>query len=444
MRPALEKYTGPGRCRSASSAVRPGPSGPRGIVRYELAQLLALDDQHLESLRLHALNRELHPRFYRGRYRLAMSLEMIASPEHYLLLNEATLRKLAETLEIISRYRPTDGTLKEHAETLRKIADQEATSPSGGKASCRPVDQELALKLLEVAAEDLREARTQLNLAHVVRDAFLRRDERAVWLPHRKRRHRRSFQDGVCAAELLVAIRRRLRGSAGAAGWLKHVRVCWHLHRAIGITRCIVGDPSFIYSALHDPHRNWWEPKASKSVLGLLSRVWGPWSSGRRSSASWQAAYNTACLYAALADAAWRGLAPEEILRKLECRVIASLRRVVDNPRSELERAWDWIYGDPDFRVMRDNPKKFTLFEDFLNELEQQEYPASRIGKCTVPHHDPAGHLAVAARWPASAEPPIFTPVPSPVPVGDGELAYVLLPYGPSLVIGSLSTRNAD
>src|ERR1700733_12267807 len=84
-----------------------------GIVRYELAQLCATSERYLESLRLHALNRELHPRFYRGRYRLAMSLEMIASLEHYLPFDEATLRKLAETLEIISRYEYADCKLKD-------------------------------------------------------------------------------------------------------------------------------------------------------------------------------------------------------------------------------------------------------------------------------------------------------------------------------------------
>ena len=395
-----------------------------GIVRYDLAQLLALDDQHLESLRLHALNRELHPRFYRGRYRLAMSLEMIANPEHYLPFDEATLVKLAETLEIISRYGPTDDALQEMAKTLRHTEDREVAPPSGGTASCLRVPQELALKLLDIAAEDLRQVRTQLKLGHVVWDAFFRRDERAVWLPHRKRRHRKSFQDGVYVAELLVTVRCRLREPAGTdPGWRKHALVRSHLRRAIRITWCVAGHPSFIYSALTDPHGRWWEPQAARAWLDLLSRAWVRWPAWRRSSASWQAAYNTACLYAALADAAWRRSAPGDILRELERRVVVSLRRVVDNPSSELERAWDWIFGDPDFRVMRDNREKFTAFGEFLDELERQEYPASMAGKCSVPHPESAGNLALAARWPASAEARIFSPVSSPVPVGDGERA---------------------
>jgi hypothetical protein len=234
-----------------------------------------------------------------------MSLEMIASLEHYLPFDKATLRKLAETLEIISRYGHTDCKLEEDAESLRNTADRLADPSSADQASCRRVPRELTLKLLEIAAKDLREVRTQLGLGHVLWDAFRRRDERAVWLPHRKRRHRRSFQDGVCAAELLIAIRCRLREPAGTdPGWLKQAGVHWHLRMAIMITRCIAGDPSVIYSALARPHGKWWEPETPESRRDRLSRTWVRWVPWRRSSASWQAAYNTACLYAALADAA--------------------------------------------------------------------------------------------------------------------------------------------
>jgi len=197
----------------------------------------------------------------------------------------------------------------------------------------------------------------------------------------------------------------------------------WHLRRAIRITWCITGHPALIYSALSTPHGDWWQLKAGKAWLGPLTRPWEHWQPWRKRSTSWQAAYNTACLYAALADAARRCHAPVEVLRELEQRVITSLRRVVDNPQSELERAWDWIYGDPDFRVMRDDWAKYPEFGKFLKELEQQEYPASMRGKCPVPHAKPP-----AAGWDARAEPPIFSPVPSPVPLGndDSGLAHAL------------------
>ena len=52
-----------------------------GVARYELAHLHDLNGHHVKALKLHANNQEQYPRFYRGRYRLAMSLEMIASSD---------------------------------------------------------------------------------------------------------------------------------------------------------------------------------------------------------------------------------------------------------------------------------------------------------------------------------------------------------------------------
>ena len=52
-----------------------------GVARYELAHLHDLTGDHVKALKLHANNQEQYPRFYRGRYRLAMSLEMIASSD---------------------------------------------------------------------------------------------------------------------------------------------------------------------------------------------------------------------------------------------------------------------------------------------------------------------------------------------------------------------------
>jgi hypothetical protein len=420
-------------CESRKAQIRilsseTGPIRTAGVVRYELAQLLVLDDQNLESLRLHALNRELHPRFYRGRYRFAMSLEMISHQDHYLPDNEAMLRKLAEILDSINRHGHADRTLQSHAEAMREVADKKAgISGSAGVARCSLVPPDLALKLLEIAKKDLRKVRSHLSLVHVMWDAFFRRDERMVWLPHRNYRHRRSFQDGVYAAELLVAARCRLREPGGkAVHWFKHARGCWHLRRAIRITWRITGYPALIVAVLKNPDRSWRDTEAANPKLDRLSRAlvgWPPW---RRKSTSWPAAYNTACLYAALADTARRDRAPDEVLQELERRVIVSLRTVIDNPRSELERAWDWISGDPDFRIMRDNPATFTVFGRFLAELKQQEYPDSDSGRCQVPHAHPAAIFDAAARRPAPPESPIFSPVPSPTPIGDGEHAWIL------------------
>lgn len=398
-----------------------GNARTAGIVRYELAQLLALQRQHLESLRLHALNRELHRRFYRGRYRLAMSLEMIANREHHIANAGATLDKLAETLEILSRCELADHDLIADA---RYLADnggwEEVTSASGCDAPCVRVSPSLARKLLKIAANDLREVRSQLSLWHVVRDALVRRDERAVWLPHWRQRHRQPFRDGVCVAELLIAIRCRLLDPGDEnPGWLGRKRVRWHLRRATGITSFIAGDPGHINAVLTDPSGHWWEKCAPETGASDRRRTHAPdrirWLPWQRRTASWQAAYNTACLYAALTDAAFAAGAPTQVLRELEQRVIDSLRRAVENPSSELEHPSDWFDSDPDFHAMCHNSRTFKAFGTFLLEQQRQDYPvAFMTGKCPVPHTSAAMPTGRVTK--EKEESPVLSPPQSPVP----------------------------
>jgi len=400
-----------------------------GIVRYELAQLLALQGQHLESLRLHALNRELHPRFYRSRYRLAMSLEMIANPEHYLPDTKPTWHNLGETLQILARCGLTDGRLTVSAEYPTGDGKHVvATPPSGKQEACMRVSQELAIQLLRIAAKDLRKVRTQLKWRNVMWAALVHRDERAMWRPHRRHRYRQTFQDGVCTAELLLAVRCRLREPVGkkpdrqlgrVRDFAERAYCSWHLWRACTITSFIAGKPTLIKAVLANPHRQWWDADAAQAGLDSQPRVWPRvrWRVRQRSTASWQAAYNTACLYAALADAARTGGAPEGILQGLEHRVNVSLRRVVENPDSELERAWDWISSDPDFHAMRHNSK---TFQDFLHEQKKQEYPVFFMNneECPNPHTDTSESLAAPRTLPASARFRILSPVLIVVPPG--------------------------
>jgi hypothetical protein len=239
-------------------------------------------------------------------------------------------------------------------------------------------------------------------------NTLLHRDEREVWLPHWGLRYRQSFRDGVCVTELLIAIRCKLLEQGNRPhGWFsrfRNARGCWHLRRATRITSFIVGDPGLIKAVLHDPHGRWW-CAASDCDAGQDRRPWAPdrarllpW---QRSTASWQAAYNTACLYAALADTALRDTRlttppwvdagrQATVLRSLEHRVILSLEHAVQTSRSELEHPSDWIESDPDFRAMRDHPRIFTEFRDFLLNQQRQDYPVSFLkGYCPVRHADP-------------------------------------------------------
>jgi hypothetical protein len=121
------------------------------------------------------------------------------------------------------------------------------------------------------------------------------------------------------------------------------------------------------------------------------------------STRSWQAGYNLACAYAAVAqalppaaDAKQRELR-KLALRELTNRIVSCLWFTVCNPECEMERPWDWIYNDPDFIFMHlsdtkdgdqtGNGKKattkeasaakdFAAFREFLGQQEQRDYPS--------------------------------------------------------------------
>ncbi len=120
---------------------------------------------------------------------------------------------------------------------------------------------------------------------------------------------------------------------------------------------------------------------------------WWPWS---RWTLSWQGAYNTACLYAALAA---QRLATMESLpmgdrRAWDERVVSSLGRVVNNQYAEMERPYDTFSQDPDFSALRSAPGQFPAFKKFLDEQRRVDYPdadiaQSRLGLADLPSPSP-------------------------------------------------------
>src|SRR5271165_2141390 len=199
-----------------------GNSQCAGIVRYELAQLYDLEGNHMAALRLHAVNREQHPRFYRGRYRLSMSLEMIANPAFRLRETHAAedTAILVESLAILNRCDVT----RNNTRWEDHIIDRE-------------LQPELRETLLVAAREELRAIRRQLTLRHVIWGTFRHRDERVIRGPHWDLRTRQSFHDGLCAAELLVAIRRILNGKEPPSASEKLVHMRLASRRAADIAR---------------------------------------------------------------------------------------------------------------------------------------------------------------------------------------------------------------
>jgi hypothetical protein len=381
-----------------------------GIVRYELASLLDLDTRELDSLRLHAMNREEYPRFYRGRYRLAMSLQMISNPDHN-PFGADTEESLNEILRILCRCGMTE-----------KSACAPDDVRAGPDKAHRTLSPSLRMELLNIAARELRDIRRHLTLRRVLWATLVHRDERAIWLPHWGPRHRQAFHDGVCVAQLLVAVRqtvitRELLGSGEEPHPSADLRFrhMWHASR---VTAAVAGNCAFarwigaesdwgvVRRACAALGESWdWGPVTGKTAHpATRDRVrWLPWL---RRTASWQAAYNTACLYAALAGITRAG---EQERLKCQDRVLIGLERAINNPVSEMERAHDWVARDPDFTVLKNDKKMFKLFDDFLREQQLRDYPALY----RQPSAQAAAQPASAAREPVTGEPLPMPIVPS-------------------------------
>jgi hypothetical protein len=373
-----------------------------GVVRYELAQLYTIQGEpygdHLTALRLHAVNREQYPRFYRGRYRLGMSLEMIADPGFRFTNVKAARDELAEILKILHRCRLTEKPL---------CADAEIRPAPGGGAGCE-LTPALRLELLKAAQQELRGVRRQLTILGVLRAALVHRHERAIWrIYYPGVRMRQSFHDGVCVAELLVAARRRIteqrlekeqkekteekqneekqneeKPKEGKQEKRFRPLKPRHLKRAILVASAIAGNDDLIKEIPEKSHdqksRGPWPPAHSSDKPEPKDPQdgirWWPLS---RRTVSWQAAYNTACLYAVLAS---ERLTMEEILSPQERlaweeRVVVSLERVVNNQYAEMERPYDLVSQDPDFSALTSTPEEFPLFKKFLDDQRRMDYP---------------------------------------------------------------------
>src|SRR5580693_4248956 len=124
-----------------------------GVVRYELAQLYTIQggpgENQLTALRLHAVNREHFPRFYRGRYRLGMSLEMVADHGFRFTGDKAAQEELDEILRILHRCGLTE---------KRLTKNQISVACADGRRELTPA---LRLELLKAAQQELRGVRRQ-------------------------------------------------------------------------------------------------------------------------------------------------------------------------------------------------------------------------------------------------------------------------------------------
>jgi hypothetical protein len=349
-----------------------------GVTRYELAQLYDLTGEHVKALLLHAINREQYPDFYRGRYRLAMSIEMLSQPGRTISADEGPV--LEHALKILHRC----GML---------TADLSIYGPAkGGRVEVQPG---LQADLLDIAWDELGDIRRYLSLPNVLWRSFWRRDERGILRPHRRQPYRQAFHDGVAAAQLLVAIR-RAQVPKPACPVIRRPR---RVQAIFQIAAAITGDGSALAAALGIHEVAVVRHGAPPVTRSLGTRHWlRPYRTR-----SWQAGYNLACAYAAVAQAlppaadAEQADARKSELRTLTDRIVSCFWFTVCNPECEMERPWDWIFNDPDFIFMHlsdtkdgdqtakdekaeekeaADAKAFAAFREFLVQQEQRDYPS--------------------------------------------------------------------
>ena len=405
-----------------------------GVARYELAHLYDLTGDHVTALALHATNREQYPRFYRGRYRLAMSLEMIASLDPGTVMSKEQQAMLDAALRILHRW---DG-------------------PTAGKSNeCRdengePVlDDGLRPYLLEAARKELEKIRKYLTLRDVIWLSFRHRNERGVLKPYWRLRHRQSFHDGVCLAQLLVAVHQTLnekeadRLPHGLARLLPAVRQAWNApprrhgpvqllvavrqilkadplprpHKVLRIATAIADDSSCIANLLDIPYKPG-KRSGQKDPLPMVKRLRTRRWPRQYSTPSWPAAYNLACVYAAIYahrnhqleacmrkpednQAKHKAEQIKDELRYLVRQVVTSLEFAITNPECEMERPSEWIDNDPEFDCLRSRGDQFPEFKSFLDTQRWRDYPSSTAAVVQgLPQNNMAGTRT--AGWPVS------------------------------------------
>ncbi len=113
----------------------------------------------------------------------------------------------------------------------------------------KPVlDDLLRSYLLEAAWKELEKIRQYLTMMDVIKKSFWHRNERGVLKPYWRMRHRQSFHDGVCLAQLLVAIRQTLNDRKKDSSAKAHQPP--RPHRVLRIATAIAGNSSYIADLL--------------------------------------------------------------------------------------------------------------------------------------------------------------------------------------------------
>jgi hypothetical protein len=166
---------------------------------------------------------------------------------------------------------------------------------------------------------------------------------------------------------------------------------CLAPQKVLQIATAIAGDSSYIAELLDIPYKPG-KRSGQKDPPPTFKQLRTRRRPRQYSTPSWPAAYNLACVYAAIyAD---KNHQLKDCMRKpkdnqakhkaeqikgellyLARQVVTSLEFAINNPECEMERPSEWIASDPDFGCLRSSDDQFSAdFRDFLAIQKQRDY----------------------------------------------------------------------
>lgn len=363
-------------CRSTNS----------GLVQYELASIYDLDDRPLDALTLHLDNRLHHPRFLRARYRLAMSLSMLASEAMFGYWADPApptdpasdgQRQAGVKAEIIRQLRWA-GMLR--AMSRRDLARLRVRGTRGARNGAEQALADL-LAIPHPGGDQARRVRHALLLLARREFAAYRRHLRATHLLWWALRHR---PERAASLELLRSSR----------GWWRHPRRrLWPAMIALEIV-----DARLTQLERSGPEADRQLAVAQQRVrrrLGL-DRTFGKGRAWRFGAVPWQAMYNAACLHALPSSDGKTGGGSAGA-------AVWMLRLAISDSACELDRPSEWISADPDLRPLRGH----ASFRTFVREQARRDFT-------------PAADNSMASEWlrdllPSAAPAPVHAAAPAAV-----------------------------
>ncbi|MGZ3391449.1 MAG: hypothetical protein ACXVCF_17895 [Isosphaeraceae bacterium] len=328
-----------------------------GAIGYELAAMCDLDGDYLKSLLLHLQNRAQHPRFWAGRYRLAMSLSALAWLIRY-EQRDALGKRFSDQLDRVNqvdliRRLASVSSLRTHAllrrlpAMTRKILQEcMGTILAGGNS---PNDNDARAALLKLARLELRAYRRAAGTLRLFWNAFWHRSQRASllqicrskWRGYHPRRQRLTASIAIKIAE------RRCELLTGDAGLGPIAALSLRMRMRLSDKDALEAERAWALRRIC-PDRQY-----SK----LRTRV------------PWQAAYNTACLFAI--PRGYNSKPGDDEVRT----AIQLLRLAVSDQDCDLEHPSEVIANDPAFFALGDDGG----FRKFVVDLATRDFTSGSL-----------------------------------------------------------------